>query len=182
MLHGWGANAQDLASLAPYLNLPKIKFLFPNAPHPHPFSAEGRMWYDLETGEHLAQTRLDLKNWVRSLPEQLEIPLNKIVLGGFSQGGAMTLDVGHDLSLAGLLCLSGYLHPQIQFSAEDTKPTLIVHGVQDPVVPIQAARIVQEKVTEAQWSPEVHELKMAHEISPQAVELIRDFLGRICAS
>lgn len=181
LLHGWGANAQDLVSLAPYLNLPQIKFLFPNAPHPHPYSADGRMWYDLETQAHLTQTRIALKEWVRSLPDILHLPLHRIVLGGFSQGGAMALDVGHDLPLAGLLCLSGYLHPQIQFLPTEAKPILVIHGTQDPVVPIHAARLLQKQLTQAQWATECHELSMAHEISPQALELIRDFLGRLCS-
>ena len=179
LLHGWGANARDLASLAPYLNFPQVKFIFPNAPHPHPFSTEGRMWYDLETQEHLAETRLELKQWIQDLPKQLNLPTQNIILGGFSQGGAMTLDVGHDLNLAGLLCLSGYLHPQIQFSPQQAKPILIIHGTQDPVVPIQAAQMIQAQLRQQQWQPEVHELQMAHEITPQALDLIRDFLGRI---
>lgn len=181
LLHGWGANAQDLVSLAPVLGLPSVKFICPNAPYPHPFSEQGRMWYDLETQAHLDDTRQELKSWLRSLPETLGIPLHKMILGGFSQGGAMTLDVGHDLPLAGLICLSGYLHPHLAFEAADAKPTLMIHGIQDPVVPIQAARIAKEKLTQSQWNVESHELEMAHTISPQALELIQDFLGRHCS-
>jgi phospholipase/carboxylesterase len=181
LLHGWGANAQDLASLAPLLKLPSVKFIFPNAPHPHPFSAQGRMWYDLETQKYLEETRRDLKSWLRSLPETLNLPLDKIFLGGFSQGGAMTLDVGHDFPLAGLMCLSGYLHPHLDFRPVDAKPTLVIHGRQDPVVPIQAARLTQQKLTQSQWNIEFHELAMAHEITPQVLELIQAFLERQCS-
>jgi phospholipase/carboxylesterase len=181
LLHGWGANAQDLASLAPLLKLPSVKFIFPNAPHPHPFSAQGRMWYDLETQDYLEQTRRDLKIWLRSLPATLNLPLEKIFLGGFSQGGAMTLDVGHDLPLAGLMCLSGYLHPHLDFQPADAKPTLVIHGIQDPVVPIQAARLTQQTLTQSEWNIEFHELAMAHEISPQALALIQAFLERQCS-
>lgn len=176
LLHGWGANAQDLASLAPHLDLQQLRFLLPNAPHPHPYSSEGRMWYDLETQEHLGDTRQLLRDWIESLPERLNLPLNQIILGGFSQGGAMTLDVGHDLPLAGLICLSGYLHPHIRFSANKAKPTLIIHGLQDPVVPIEAAQMIQSAMLNADWKPEVHQLQMAHEISAQALQLVRGFL------
>lgn len=180
LLHGWGANAQDLASLAPYLNFPQIKFIFPNAPHPHPFSAEGRMWYDLDSGEHLDTTSAQLKDWVRSLPEEIDLPLEKIILGGFSQGGAMTLEVGHDLPLAGLLCLSGYLHPELTFAPENQKPVMVIHGTQDPVVPVAEAQKVQTQLTQANWPLDYHELPMAHEISPKALELIQVFLTGLC--
>ncbi|NJO21274.1 MAG: alpha/beta hydrolase, partial [Spirulinaceae cyanobacterium RM2_2_10] len=46
-LHGWGANAEDLASLAAYLQLPSYQLLFPNAPLPHPHAPNGRAWYAL---------------------------------------------------------------------------------------------------------------------------------------
>ena len=180
LLHGWGANAQDLASLAPYLDFPQIKFIFPNAPHPHPFSSEGRMWYDLDTGEHLETTSAQLKDWVRSLPEEINLPLEKIILGGFSQGGAMTLEVGHDLPLAGLLCLSGYLHPNLSFDVKDQKPIMVIHGTQDPVVPLTEAQKVKAQLDQATWPLDYHELSMAHEISPRALSLIQDFIQARC--
>lgn len=181
LLHGWGSNAQDLASLAPYFNLPHIKFIFPNGPHPHPFSSEGRMWYDLETGKHLDQTSTQLKDWIRSLSTEIGLPLNKIILGGFSQGGAMTLEVGHDLPLAGLLCLSGYLHPHLSFQQQDQKATLVIHGTQDSVVPLSEAQKVQRALMDVQWPTQYHELPMAHEISAQALTLIQGFLREVAA-
>ena len=48
-LHGWGANAQDVASLIPHVNLPDYEFLLPNAPYPYPYADTGRAWYDLRT-------------------------------------------------------------------------------------------------------------------------------------
>ncbi|NJM65387.1 MAG: alpha/beta hydrolase [Acaryochloris sp. RU_4_1] len=176
-LHGWGSNAQDLASLAPYLNLPTYQFCFPNAPFPHPQVPEGLMWYDLGTQEGLPASRHALLDWLPALAQQTEVPLTRVILAGFSQGGAMTLDVGVRLPLAGLICLSGYLHPSVKpLLGEQTPPVLMVHGQQDPVVPLSAAQQADQALRTGGVSVEYHELPMAHEISPPVLVLIQTFV------
>jgi phospholipase/carboxylesterase len=114
-LHGWGANGADLAPLATIYEIPACYYLFPTAPFDHLEVRGGKAWYALETKayEGLAQSRQQLQDWLRSLADLTGVPLSRTVLGGFSQGGAMTLDVGLGLPLAGLICLSGYLHFQL---------------------------------------------------------------------
>ncbi len=176
-LHGWGSNAQDLASLAPYLNLPTYQFCFPNAPLPHPQAPDGHMWYDLNTREGLPESRQLLLGGLQALADETQVPLNKIILAGFSQGGAMTLDIGARLPLAGLICLSGYLHPEITpLFGKDTPPVLMVHGQQDPVVPISAAHTASQALRDGGVSVQYHELPMAHEISPPVLGFIQDFV------
>lgn len=140
-LHGWGANAEDVASLLPHINLPEYEFLLPNAPYPYPYNNNGRAWYDLRDDkmyEGLVASRQLLIDWLQSLPTTTGIPLSKTILTGFSQGGAMTLDVGLSLPLAGLVVMSGYLHPQVSnMEKRQFPPTLIMHGTQDQVVPSQ---------------------------------------------
>lgn len=183
MLHGWGANAQDLAPIAPMLGSLPIHVLFPNAPHPHPLNPSGLMWYDLETGEHLAQTRLQLKDWILSLPEQTNLPLAKTILGGFSQGGAMTLDVGYELPLAGLISLSGYLHPNVASKTTfQFKPILMIHGKQDTVVPLQMAKSAYGQLKTAGLLINYYELDMAHEVTPDALKIMQSFLSEIVNS
>ncbi|PSP21779.1 MAG: serine esterase [Cyanobacteria bacterium SW_8_48_13] len=64
-LHGWGSNAQDLASLAPMLNLGNCQMVFPHAPFPHPHVPGGKMWYNLEQWDEqgLAESRQRLTEW-----------------------------------------------------------------------------------------------------------------------
>ncbi|MFM5981588.1 MAG: alpha/beta hydrolase, partial [Sphaerospermopsis kisseleviana] len=102
-LHGCGANAQDVESLSSYFNLPDCEFLFPNAPYPYPYSPVGRAWYDLQEEtmyQGLEASRQLLIDWLQSLESMTGVPLSRTVLSGFSQGGAMTLDVGLTLPLA----------------------------------------------------------------------------------
>lgn len=175
-LHGWGSNAEDLASLAPYLNLPTYQFCFPNAPLPHPHAPGGFMWYDLNTQAGLPDSRQLLLDWVQGLAVETQVPLDRIILVGFSQGGAMTLDIGARLPLAGLICLSGYLHPSITpLFSQNTGPVLLIHGQQDPVVPLSAAQTSEQALRQAGVAVQYHELPMAHEINPEALGLIQNF-------
>lgn len=180
-LHGWGANAEDLASLAPMLDLPDYQFEFPNAPFPHPYVAGGKMWYDLESQDEqgLTESRQLLREWLLSLETSTGIPLSRTILAGFSQGGAMTLDVGLTLPLAGLICLSGYLHFVPEASDRALPPVLIVHGRLDTVVPVSAATRSRDALTAVGVPVQYHEFNMAHEIQPAVIDLMRSFVVEI---
>ena len=177
-LHGWGANAQDLASLVPFLNLPDFQFLFPDAPFPHPYSSTGKMWYDLSNQQHQGyqEGRQMLTQWLQSLESSTGVPLSRTILSGFSQGAAMTLDVGLGLPLAGLVALSGYLHPVSNLKNSKFPPVLIVHGRQDSVVPLKAAVNARDNLTGLGIAVEYHEFDMAHEIRPEVLPVIRNFV------
>jgi phospholipase/carboxylesterase len=166
-LHGWGANAQDVASLLPYLNLPDYEFLLPNAPYPYPYSPTGRSWYDLRDEnmyEGLTESRQMLIDWLQSLESVTGVPLSRTILSGFSQGGAMTLDVGLNLPLAGLVVMSGYLHPGIEnLKHSSFPPTLIMHGRQDQVVPLSAAIKAKAVAESLGVAVDYHEFDMGHE-------------------
>ena len=180
MLHGWGANFNDLMGLVNLLDLPEYQFLFPNAPFPHFQIPGGRAWYALETEERqgLLESQQLLLAWLRSLPEQTQIPLARTVLFGFSQGGAMTLDVGFELPFAGLCSFSGYLHIPPP-TPKTFPPTLIVHGNLDPVVSVKAARMAKESLTQQGVRVEYLELPMAHEINHSAVAALQQFISNL---
>ena len=178
-LHGWGANARDLTSLAPAFNLPDYQFVFPDAPFPHPHAADGKMWYDLESkdAEGLVESRKLLGEFLLSLESSTGVPLSRTILSGFSQGGAMTLEVGLTLPLAGLVCLSGYLHPSISpVAGIALPPVLIVHGTEDTIVPIAAAGISRDKLTAWGSAVQYREFNMGHEILPEVVDVMRSFI------
>jgi len=187
MLHGWGANAEDLVPIAPLTNLPTYQFIFPEAPYAHPYTAAGKMWYDLESEDYqgLPESRAQLRAWLQTLEAQTHIPLTRTILSGFSQGGAMTLDVGLDLPLAGLVCFSGYLHPtefggdrDAPASATATyPPVLMLHGALDTVIPLRVAE--QAHRTLQRWGvPVTYETyaTMGHEIQPPLLTRMHHFV------
>jgi phospholipase/carboxylesterase len=192
LLHGWGANNQDLGELAPYFNLPEYQFFFPNGIFDHEYTDTGKMWYSFTGAGQLtdrsmsqrATSRQTLTDWIESLPAVTGIPLDRTWIAGFSQGGAMTLDIALDLPVAGAIVLSGYLHPDREASpggnlhppAQAAPPVLIVHGRQDDVVPISAARKSRDTLT--QWGIDVkyQEFDMGHTIVPEVLNVVRNFV------
>lgn len=187
-LHGWGANGQDLASLAAYLDLPDYLFVFPDATFPHPYAPAGRMWYGLplgytfQTQPDLAQqpdlitSRQALTQWLLQLPATTGVPLSQTVLAGFSQGGAMTLEVGTSLPLAALMVLSGYLHAPLPSDLSSIPPVLMVHGRQDAVVPLVAAHQARDSLLKLGATVEYYEYEMGHEIQPIVLQIMQSFL------
>ena len=182
-LHGFGANCNDLTPFVGELNLPDYRFEFPDAPLHHPEVPGGKMWYDLSNKEYpgLLQSRQMLIDWLVSLESKTGIPLSKTILCGFSQGGAMAMDVGVTLPLAGLIILSGYLHSQLQPSVEKLPPILIVHGTGDPVVPIQQGRQSRDTFTNLGANIQYQEFDMGHEIRPEILKLMQSFVIDVIA-
>ena len=193
LLHGWGANAQDVAGIAPYMQLANYQMVFPDAPHSHKLSGGmgapgGRMWYALpdifdfdQPFTHkadLQESRKLLIGWLTDLPTKTGIPLEKTILGGFSQGGAMVLDVGMALPVAGMLILSGYSHGPIS-APISPRPILLVHGAQDPVVPIVQARQNKAELATLSVDVDYHEFDMGHEISLQVLDAARKFCENV---
>ena len=182
MLHGWGANYQDFVPFAKVLNLPNFGYMFPNAPFDHFQVPGGKAWYALENKSFtgLAESRQLLLNWLNSLEASTGVPIERTVMAGFSQGGAMTLDVGLTLPLAALGSFSGYLHYEPQIQSDKTyPPTSIVHGTKDPVVPLQAAIKARDELTKIGVPVQYREFEMAHEVNDEAIALFKQFIQQI---
>jgi phospholipase/carboxylesterase len=158
--------------------MPDYHFLLPDAPFSHPQVPGGKMWYDLEREDYkgLAQSQELLTDWLRSLQKTTGIPLESTLLTGFSQGGAMTLDVGLTVPLAGLVCMSGYLHRTPQDVEPPLPSVLIVHGRQDTVVPLSAAHRVRDYLMSLGTPMQYKEFDMGHEIQLDVLEVIREFI------
>ena len=187
LMHGWGASARDVAGIADYLDLPHTRMFFPEGPFAHPMAPGGRMWYSFppsydfrsppifEGQADLQQSRELLLGWLEKLPGQTGVPLEKTILGGFSQGGAMTLDVGLRLPLAGMMVLSGYVHLAGLPQAASQRPVLVMHGRQDAVVPIGLAGVTRSQLQSQGLTVDYQEFDMGHEISLPALQKVRGF-------
>lgn len=176
-LHGFGGNSQQLAPFAPALNLPEYQILFPDAPYSNSYG--GKMWYNLRNQDYqgLMASRQQLTDWLKSLESSTGVPLSRTVLCGFSQGGAMTLDVGLTLPLAGLVCISGYLHPNPELTADKSyPPVLIVHGRQDYIVPLSSAQSARDSLKALGVAVNYQEFDMGHIVIPEVLILMRTFV------
>ncbi len=184
LMHGWGANNNDLVELIPALQLPNYQFLLPNGIFDHQYTATGKTWYSF-TGagqltatsrQELTTSRQLLQDWLLTLPQTTGVALDRTWIGGFSQGGAMALEVGLDLAVAGIMVLSGYLHPERTAPAQ-CPPVVILHGRQDEVVPIEAAWQARQQLMNWGAVVQYHELPMGHTIIPAELQIVRQFVG-----
>lgn len=145
------------------------------------------MWYEFRGAQaytnqdyqDLQESQLLLSELLQSLESSTGVPLSRIVLGGFSQGGAMTLDVGLNLPLAGLVVMSGFLHPIPRQAGGTFPPVLIVHGRQDTLVPVSSAQKARDTLVELGVSVQYQEFDMAHEVQPAALAVIRSFIQKV---
>ena len=148
LLHGWGADGEDLRPVGQSLQEmvgQSLDVVTLDAPNPHP-QGSGRQWYGLFPARWD-----DVPAAVAALQQRLrlldggESALQRTVLFGFSQGGAMALEAGCDLPLAGVISCSGSPHPN--WNPSSTHPrVLLLHGKQDAVVPFEAMAEIQSRL------------------------------------
>jgi phospholipase/carboxylesterase len=200
-LHGLGADGSDFVPIVEELDLrgcPPIRFVFPHAPTMPVTINNGyvmRAWYDiLEMDLVRREDEAGLRH-SQKLVEHLiaqektrGIPANRIILAGFSQGCAMTLQTGlrHPEQLAGLLGLSGYLpiHATVaseRHSANHNTPIFLAHGRADPIVPIERAENSRDVLLEFGYQVEWHEYLMPHSMCEEEIEDIGAWFRRVLA-
>ena len=200
-LHGLGADGNDFVPLVRELDLtglPGIRFVFPHA-NTMPVTINGgyvmRSWYDIVATD---LTRREDEGGLRASQLQVEaliarekargIPASRIILAGFSQGCAMTLQTGlrHPEKLAGMLCLSGYLPLSSVAGAERSEaslgtPIFMAHGVQDPVVPFARAEESRKVVEALGYQVEWHAYPMQHTLCLEEVQDISKWIRKVVA-
>jgi phospholipase/carboxylesterase len=198
-LHGLGADGYDFEPIVPELDLPAapaVRFVFPHAPM-RPITINGgavmRGWYDVLT---LDGGRREDDAGVRASQASVEeliareaargVPAARLVLAGFSQGGAIALQTGlrHSERLAGIMALSTYLPLASTLASEASAanrdvPILMAHGRDDSLIPIERATIAREALRAAGYAIEWHDYAMEHSVSREQIEDIAAWLRRV---
>ena len=196
-LHGLGADGHDFEPIVPELELPKpVRFVFPHAPV-RPVTVNNgmrmRAWYDIfQLGSTSGSFREDeegLRASQKLVDEMIRaqgLPPEKIVLAGFSQGGAIVLQAGlrYPERLAGIMALSCYLPIASTVGAERSEanrsvPIFMAHGRFDDIIPIQRAQASREALEKMGYAVEWHEYPMPHSVCAEEIAHISEFLSRI---
>jgi len=192
-LHGLGADGHDFEPIVPELRLRKpVRFVFPHAPiRPVTINQGMRMraWYDiLQLGggpEDEAGLR-ESQKVTEALLRAQELPANKMVLAGFSQGGAIVLQTAlrYPERLAGVIALSTYLPLASTLAAERSEanrdiPIFMGHGQYDDLIPIQRARQSREYLEKLGYKIEWHEYPMPHSVCAPEIADLSAFLSEI---
>lgn len=195
-LHGLGADGHDFAPLIPLLRRPDLRVVLPHAPV-RPVTLNGgfpmRAWYDIrhlspgpdrEPASHVRESAGALSELLRREQAACGLPWERVLVAGFSQGGAMALHLGlrWPERLAGVVALSTYLVLEDTLSSELSEaaqdlPLFMAHGIMDPTVAMQrgeaAARRVEDTVA-LTW----REYPMGHEVCPEEIRDLSAWLDR----
>ena len=200
-MHGLGADGNDFVPMVRELDLAglaPIRFVFPHADQ-IPVTVNGgyvmRAWYDITNADLV---RREDEGGLRRSQLQIEaliarekargIAADRIILAGFSQGCAMTLQTGlrHPEKLAGLMCLSGYLPLSATVAAERTEqsldtPILMVHGRSDGVIPLARAEQSRDLLKSMGYQVEWHDYPMQQSLCEQEVVDVSAWLKKVLA-
>ena len=196
-LHGLGADGHDFVPIVPELQLPDtiaVRFIFPHAPS-RPVTINGGMvmpaWYDIKGMENIAdkedregmEASRDLVLELVAQEAERGVAPGKIVLAGFSQGGAVVLHTAlrAEQRFAGVMALSTYLPFSSQASTENTgvnenTPLFMAHGTLDPVVPVQLGEASMRALVGLGYSPSWHTYTIPHSVSPEEITDISNWL------
>ncbi len=188
-LHGLGADGHDFEAIVPELNLPDslgIRFIFPHAPK-RPVSINGgvvmRAWYDISAAPGgFTDDDAEILQSVELVRDMIANELdhgmlaNRIVLAGFSQGGAIALAAGLSTGkpLAGIMALSTYL-PLAESAAQWLRPENVsvpifqAHGLRDPQIPVARGKASRDFLQGHGYSVSWHEYPMEHSVCVEEI-------------
>lgn len=195
-MHGLGADGHDFEPIVDALNLPGVRFILPHAPYRAVSINNGyemRAWFDIfgldadspqdETG--IRQSRQEIEALIAK-EKAKGIAAHRIVLAGFSQGGAIALHTAlrHTETLTGVLVLSSWLPLKTRLQQEAhlanrALPVFMAHGTFDSIVPLQTAENSARLLTEAGYPLTWQTYPMAHSVCDREVADIRQFLCSI---
>ncbi|HJT99219.1 MAG TPA: alpha/beta hydrolase [Rhodanobacteraceae bacterium] len=196
-LHGLGADGNDFRPIVPELvdpAWPPLRFVFPHAPVRAVTINGGmrmRAWYDILAPQIAAQQDVaGIRASIVALDELIAregargIPPERVILAGFSQGGAIVLAAGvrHAAKLAGVVALSTYLPLDGLTAAERNEanadlPIFMAHGSYDPVVPEMLGTLSRDALKALGYAIEWHSYPMAHQVSPPEIADLRAWIA-----
>jgi phospholipase/carboxylesterase len=199
-MHGLGADGNDFVPVVDELDLPPvpIRFVFPHAPM-QPVTINGgyvmRAWYDIGYQDlSLREDERGVRESQHAIEALIErerkrgIEPERLLLAGFSQGGAIALQTAlrYPAPLAGVLALSTYLPlpdkmENERSAANQNVPILMAHGIEDPIVPLKLAQASCSRLLTLGYPVQWHEYEMPHAVCPEELQHIGAFLRQVLA-
>ncbi|MEM7219238.1 MAG: dienelactone hydrolase family protein [Pseudomonadota bacterium] len=194
-LHGLGADGHDFLPVVEELSLEApLRFVFPHAEE-RPVTINGgmrmRAWYDIDPQSPLSGTEDIVASAARlsalvETQKQAGVPAERIVVAGFSQGGVIALQHGLRTNerLGGIMALSTYVHDHEHLTDEITlasldAPIFMVHGINDPMIPITRAITGREALRALNYNLEWHEYQMGHQVCMEELRDISTWLNGV---
>jgi phospholipase/carboxylesterase len=198
-LHGLGADGNDFVGIVNQLGLPasnKVKFIFPHAPHRAITINNGmtmRGWYDLydmklNNREDIVGITQSQQAIIALIEKEVAngVSYKRIILAGFSQGGAMALYTGlrMDFPIGGIIALSTYqvlanTLEQERSDANQNVPIFMAHGVFDSIVPFAVGKMSYKQMHKLSYQIQWKDYPMEHSVIPEEIQHIGEFINRV---
>lgn len=187
VMHGRGADANDLAGIAPMIDGPAgYRFVFPNAPNAWeaaPGMTFGFTWFDGLPPDltSLRSARTRLAAFLDGALKRFPTPAGRLVLAGFSQGALMALDAGlRRDDVAGIVAMSGALDERDlpDLSPRKDQRVLLVHGTGDEMINVNMARRARRVLETHGLQPEYHEFPMGHQVTQPSMAIVGEFIRK----
>jgi phospholipase/carboxylesterase len=198
-LHGLGADGHDFEPIVAELNLPDrhgFRFVFPHAPY-RPISINNgyvmRGWYDIQEADlsldedeaGVRESSARIAALISSEQQHYGVATDRILLAGFSQGGAVALHTAlrYPETLAGVIALSTYVPlmgtvASERHSANQQLPIFMAHGHHDPIIALSHARASREHLQQLGYRIDWHSYSMEHSVVPEEIDEISAWLHR----
>lgn len=188
LLHGLGADENDLFELVPYLD---DRFFIASARAPYNLPYGGFGWFELIIGpddigvniKQFEQSRLKILQFIDEIVEEHDLDKNRVFLCGFSQGAMMSMSAlfSEPQKFAGVVAMSGRAMPEMLPENKDPDalkdfPIFVTHGLHDPLLPIENGRATRELLENLPVDLKYREYPMAHEISAESLSDVREWL------
>ena len=187
--HGYGANAQDLSFFCTLLPAAHCQWVFPNGPLPVASIPGGRAWFPLDTDEQTGHVRLtDRSSFYleKHCKQHLQLlnpsPSDRLILGGFSQGAVMALNLALRLNPPplGLVIMSGALFPLSLLSNPEVRAEggsfFQCHGRQDTLIPYTAGQETEKFLHSLNWQGRLNGFEGGHEIPPAVLDQVQAYM------
>lgn len=195
-LHGLGADGYDFEPIVEKLDVPNVRYILPHAPEMPVTRNNGYImpaWYDLYG---LTGNSQEDENGIRTTQQYINslieneinrgIASERIVIAGFSQGGAIALHTGlrYSKKLAGILALSTYLPLKTKLATEAHLvnagiPIFMAHGIFDDIISLDMCKLSLNTLQNNHFSVDWHEYNMAHSVCVEEINDIRAFLKQV---
>lgn len=193
LLHGYGADMNDLYSLASELP-DEALVISPQAPHRLPWG--GYCWWNLQQSSSGLDSDMDqairsielIQKFLDEVEQQFDYDRSNVLILGFSQGGMVSYSLAFHRSdsFKGILALSSYLMPALLPEGEPNGSMLpsffISHGTEDPILPIAGARTSRDYLLKLGANVEYHEYHMAHGINPDNLRDARTWIDQLLST
>jgi|TARA_B110000240_G_C13266057_1_gene353750 phospholipase/carboxylesterase len=180
-MHGYGASMHDLSEIAPIINDKDFIYVFPNAPLEMNIGVgqKGYAWFPIEDF-NISNSENLLDKTINEILDMFKNNIDEVYIGGFSQGGMMTLNSNFSNSslFKGAIILSSRSIQKYDIKLKSKTKIFMSHGTEDSIIPVEEGRDTKNKLNKLGFEVDYNEYNIGHEISMEVINNLKIWISR----